>query len=103
MELNLTFIGEDGSMGFKHGKNYRISLSFHGRSPITMVVPRLCPYSSLTAFGRNWQLTRGDIELIAYRMRETQKYRSIGWRLKNVSWKVWVGALVLLAVAYFSL
>ena len=59
--MNLKFIGEDGSMGLKHGEVYDTSIvcTFHDKY-ITVKwldhdgVFRLCPYSSPAAFAANW-------------------------------------------------
>ena len=56
------FIGENGSMGYTHGKLYRIRISF-GERFLTVFCNRHepCPYDTQTAFFTNWEIYTGDI------------------------------------------
>ena len=60
----LKFIGKDGSMGLKHGKNYMVSIhtSLDGKYICVQWQgkdkPCVCPYSSPQSFAANWE--RGD-------------------------------------------
>lgn len=51
----LRYIGEDGSMGFRHGRTYDVRLS--SNNVWIWVHTRLglyCPYESPQAFAENW-------------------------------------------------
>jgi hypothetical protein len=75
--MNLKFIGEDGSMGLKHGEVYDTSIvcTFHDNY-ITVKwldhdgVFRKCPYSSPAAFTANWAKPG---QKVAVRKKEAKK------------------------------
>lgn len=56
MKYTATFKGRDGSLGYRTGQTYRLTIY---RSQRGVVISRpdgsgLCPYESLRAFLRNW-------------------------------------------------
>ena len=59
--MKLKFIGEDGSLGLRHGKTYYVALKTLGGFVIATIKTgwisdTVCPYSSLKAFAANWEL-----------------------------------------------
>ena len=56
--MKLRFIGEDGSMGLKHGKIYEVDITIpkYGYIIVEWYNPYLtrCPYKSLSALCANW-------------------------------------------------
>lgn len=59
--MRLKFIGEDGSLGLQHGKVYNISLKTYGGYIIATIQTgwisdTVCPYGSMKAFAKNWEL-----------------------------------------------
>ncbi len=61
--MDLHFIGENGSMGFRFGQIYRLALQPNEKG-ITIVHPRRCPYASQEAFWRNWAHPREDLRTL---------------------------------------
>lgn len=59
--MKLKFIGEDGSLGLRHGRTYEVTLRTAGKylwtyiskGPICKIG---CPYASLQAFAANLEL-----------------------------------------------
>lgn len=51
------FIGEDGSMGFRRGQKYRLTIDYdRERDWIVLWSGRCwCPYSNISALLQNWQ------------------------------------------------
>lgn len=50
-----TFIGEDGSMGLRHGKIYKVKVFY--KEPYIYVkwgFFRKCPYESINSLYKNW-------------------------------------------------
>ena len=59
--MKLKFIGENGSMGLKHGKIYKVSLRTTGKNIVAYISKGLCLeivclYDSPQAFAANWEL-----------------------------------------------
>lgn len=59
--MKLKFIGEDGSLGLKHGKKYEVELKTIGKYLIAIIDTgwiswTTCPYGSVQAFAKNWEL-----------------------------------------------
>lgn len=55
------FIGQNGSMGFKTGKKYVISLDQGGKNNwiwVKEMFGRACPYESIEAVARNWDIEK---------------------------------------------
>lgn len=53
------FIGQDGSLGFRTGKKYVITLDQGGQHNwiwVKEMFGRSCPYESIDALERNWEL-----------------------------------------------
>lgn len=50
MKIKARFIGQDGLLGYRNGKEYVIEIRGN-----TIMTPRPCPYGSVEAFLRNWQ------------------------------------------------
>jgi hypothetical protein len=57
VEARYRFIGEDGSLGYRHGRIYRLVLAVPGHGwPIEIIDGgQFCPYDSEEAFSRNWE------------------------------------------------
>lgn len=56
------FIGKNGSMGYIHGKLYRIRISFGERFLIVFCKGHEpCPYDTQTAFFANWEIYTGEL------------------------------------------
>jgi Mn-dependent DtxR family transcriptional regulator len=53
MEVRAQFLGEDGSLGLSKYRYYTLTLEGS-----TIVEPIVCPYGSVEAFLRNWQVAR---------------------------------------------
>jgi hypothetical protein len=54
--LTVRFVGEDGSLGYRHGQVYGLTLSAAPWRPgPTILAPTPCPYESWRAFWRNWE------------------------------------------------
>jgi hypothetical protein len=54
MEILATFIGQN-SLGYEHGKEYRLKINtYRGMEIRRMDNTGQCPYSSISAFLRNW-------------------------------------------------
>ena len=59
--MKLKFIGTDGSLGLQHGKTYEVNLKTAGRYLIARIQTgwiseTICPYGSVQAFAKNWEL-----------------------------------------------
>lgn len=55
------FIGQDGSMGFRTGKKYVITLDQGGQHNwiwVKEMFGRSCPYESMEALERNWDIEK---------------------------------------------
>jgi hypothetical protein len=56
----LTFIGADGSLGLKRSDKYAVTLKTLGQYLIATIhtgwINTICPYSSVQAFAKNWEL-----------------------------------------------
>lgn len=53
--VDATFIGKDGSMGYKKGERYRLVVNRKKIIPVgTRGATRTCPYGSVEAFLANW-------------------------------------------------
>ncbi len=67
------FVGADGSMGFEHGRGYKIKVrkkrwwSWYSKLPGNIILTaetapflreRFCPYSSMEKLEENWELER---------------------------------------------
>lgn len=59
--VDATFIGKDGSMGYKKGQRYQLLVSRKRIRPILpnamlskRARPRPCPYNSIESFLKNW-------------------------------------------------
>lgn len=58
MLVSAIFIGEEGSMGYKHGITYQIRFSIK-QDKISIQRPNgtgVCPYDSLKKFLENWNV-----------------------------------------------
>lgn len=53
MNYTGTFIGSNGSLGFKNGQEY--TFTFRGNILFCLSEPSMCPYESIGAFLRNWE------------------------------------------------
>lgn len=54
--MKLRFIGQDGSMGLKHGEVYNVLISGKDRLVLSWYPFKTsCPYGSLAALCRNWE------------------------------------------------
>ena len=53
--MYMKFIGEDGSMGLRHGQIYKVKV-FHKGSYIYVKwgTFRMCPYESMNSLYKNW-------------------------------------------------
>lgn len=51
MKVRARFIGTDGSLGYRNGEVYDLTMKGN-----RIVLPTPCPYSSVEAFLRNWQV-----------------------------------------------
>lgn len=67
MRSKFTFIGADGSLGYKHGREYTLSMDFHdtlGGRKLVYIYPeansgaKMCIYDSMQSFQNNWIRTR---------------------------------------------
>jgi len=59
----LMFIGQDGSLGLKHGELYEVELlplnhMFYVTVKRGLVVKAICPYETLVGFAKNWTLPK---------------------------------------------
>lgn len=58
MIISATFIGTDGSLGYRRGQRYRLVVNedtTRAGRVLEIVSPVKCPYANLSAFLRNWQ------------------------------------------------
>lgn len=53
--MMLRFIGEDGSMGLRNGRTYRLVI-YPWAAGLRIHAPVVCPYESQASFWRNWQI-----------------------------------------------
>jgi hypothetical protein len=57
--MHLTFIGKDGSLGLKHGKQYYVEIVTKNGMLQATIYNGLykcgCPYSSPQSFAENWK------------------------------------------------
>ncbi len=53
--MRLTFIGADGSLGFRTGQTYRLNVQAWGAG-VRITAPTVCPYASQAAFWENWEI-----------------------------------------------
>lgn len=54
---NFRFIGEDGSLGYRHGQDYSLSVRIGGeKDDVEIILPIKCLYSSIESFLRNWEI-----------------------------------------------
>lgn len=58
--LKFKFIGKDGSMGLKRGSIHTIKTSIHKNLLWVTWEKSFCPYKSLEAFLKNWEMV-GEI------------------------------------------
>lgn len=63
----LRFIGADGSLGYEHGKVYNLMVSHPEDGSYAVIIRRVgrrgvCPYATVSAFMRNWELVDGEKE-----------------------------------------
>lgn len=63
MKNKFTFIGADGSLGYRHGKEYDLDMEISSTQRVVIYpsteelelgVLKLCVYGSLNAFKNNW-------------------------------------------------
>lgn len=59
MIIQARFVGQDGSLGYRHGSTYRLNVWLNSVRDIEGVGLE-CPYSNAEAFLRNWS----DIRVI---------------------------------------
>lgn len=56
--IDATFVGKDGSMGYRKGERYRLAVRRKKIIPVGRVTTsrgaRVCPYGSIEAFLANW-------------------------------------------------
>lgn len=55
LETKAVFVGADGSMGFRNGETYRITISIQGRRIWVECGMKECPYATMKALLKNWQ------------------------------------------------
>lgn len=54
--MKVKYIGMDGSMGYKTGETYIVSLKTSGKYILLCCEGhKICPYSSLNALLKNWE------------------------------------------------
>ena len=54
-DREMRFIGADGSLGFKHGKIYKVSIEDDGKYVWIYTKDNRCPYSSMKKLRDNWE------------------------------------------------
>lgn len=56
MGVYATFIGEDGSLGYRNGKHYKIIVeTFDGQIWVCCYPHKDCPYATMQALLKNWR------------------------------------------------
>ena len=53
--MQLKFIGQDGSLGLRHGEIYKVDILSVGNRINAYIDSKFCPYDSLSAFMKNWE------------------------------------------------
>lgn len=56
--MKLRFVGEDGSLGLKHGKVYDVTIGTTSQYLWVSWDSADCPYTSTQAFAENWQIPK---------------------------------------------
>lgn len=52
----MKFIGEDGSMGLRHGQTYKVKTFYkNGYLYVKWGLFRMCPYESMKSLYKNWE------------------------------------------------
>ena len=77
LSQDFVFIGRSGSLGYRRGVTYPLSLQIDLDSPTQVVIlkPTKCPYTTLDAFCRNWKLPEEAARFLVeyYERREKMK------------------------------
>lgn len=58
--IRAIFTGKDGSMGLRRGSTYNVKIySYEGYIYVDWGGKTPCPYSSIRALSKNWELVKG--------------------------------------------